>query len=112
MPLRFQPDERGRQQVRVDPADSPAVELPRSNKRRNLLVRHHLCRIDELVARQQSLAAARIADQELTVDELVAPDLVPPEQRIQFARVGSTVREKADPYRRVDQHAHAVARLA
>ena len=106
------PDQRGRQQVRVDPADSTAVQFAIAHERDHLSVGHERRLVHPLVVRQKRLAAAPVADEQLPVHEVVAVNFVEAQESVQFSGIRRAVGQKADPDRRVDQNAHAGECLA
>jgi hypothetical protein len=65
------PDQCGRQEMRIDPANTPAVELPLSYELSNLTLRHGRCLMHLFEVRQQPLPSALVPTEEFPVNELM-----------------------------------------
>src|SRR5262245_42252566 len=93
--------------MHVDPPDASAVQFAVADEDDDISVRDNWCVIHALVLGQQRLAPALVANEELTVDEIVAAHFIAAEKLVQPSRVWCSVREEPNPYGRVDQDAHA-----
>jgi hypothetical protein len=68
--------------MHVDPPYAPAVELAVADEGDDIRVGDNWCLIHALVLGQQRLAPAFVANQELTVDEIVAAHFIAAEKLI------------------------------
>lgn len=101
------PDQRGRKEMRIDPANTAPVEPTISHEIDNITVRHGGCLMHLLVVRQQLLPPALITDEELSVDEVMTAYLVASQKRVQFHRKWCTIRQEANPDGGVNEDDHA-----
>ncbi len=68
--------------MRIDPANPAAVESTVSHEFDDITVRHGGRLMHFLVAREQLLSTALIPHEELSIDELMAADLVPAQEPV------------------------------
>ena len=95
--------------MRIDPANTAAVQTPIAHKVYDIAVRHDRCLVHSLVVGQQLFATTRVADEELAEDEVVAAHFVTTQEPVKFGRIRRSIGEEANPDRRVNQDDHAVA---
>src|SRR5256885_13746643 len=63
--------------------------------------------VHAFVVSQQRLASALVANEELTVDEVVTTHFIASQEPLEGDSIWCSVRQESDPDGRVDQNAHA-----
>lgn len=104
-------DDRGGEQVRVGPSQTPTLQAPVPDEADHLVVGNGRHQDHLFVGRQQLGPTAAIPDEKLSEHHLVPYDLVVVEQAIQRVGIGLAAGEEPDPHRGVDQHHQAALRL-
>lgn len=102
------PKERGRQQMHVDPAQTPTVEISLCDEGEDFVVPGDRGRWQRVQQPQQSLTIAKRAAGQFADNENVAENLSHVEQ---FAQSRVPVPQVIDPHRRIDQRHARGARL-
>lgn len=95
----------------INPANATAVQTALLHERHDFCVGDHRCPMHGGQIRQELPPCARIADQQLAVDQLMPADLAPTKKHVERVGIWPTPRHEADPYRRVNEHRHAADRF-
>src|SRR5688572_18211304 len=98
--------------MRIDPANPVSVQSTASYELHHIDMRHSGRLVHLLVICEQLFSPALVPDKKLSVDELVAADLVTAQESVQLGRVRSSIREEPNPDRRIDENDHAAECLA
>ena len=99
--------DRRRQEVDIDPPDAAALQPSMADEGHDLLVPQHGGLVHLPVAGQQIVPPAAIPDEQLTVYQVVADDVIAGEELVQPGGVGRSIGEKANPDRRIHEHHQA-----
>ena len=83
--------------MRIHPTDSLAMQLVCSYERNYILMRYGTKLVDKAVRLQQFTSSTGIADQQLTINEVMSGSFVPIQQTVQLRRKGHPIGEKSNP---------------
>ena len=95
--------------MRVDPANTTAVQPPITHEVYDFSVWHDGCLVHSLVVGQQLFAPSFVADKEFAEDEAVAAHFVSTQESAQFSGVWRSIGQEPNPDRGVSQDDHAWA---
>jgi len=84
------------------------MQIPAPDELDHIAVRHRTSPGDPLVCFQKIPPPAAIPNQEFSIDEFVPCRFIESQQFVQLLCVGCPVRQKPDPYRRIDQNHQVV----
>jgi hypothetical protein len=110
-PHMMSPDDRGSQQVHIDPANAAAKQSPLAYKLHHFAMGNHGGLVHLCIRREKLCAATSIADQEFSKHHIVPNHLITGEKVVKGGRVGLAARQKPDPNGSIDQDHQAALRL-
>jgi hypothetical protein len=105
------PDNRGREQVHVNPADAAAIQVPIANEGNNLAVSNYTRLMHLLISGQELPAPSTIADEKLSIDQFMPGHLIKTQEPVQLEGVRRPVGKEPDPHRCIDQNHQRTLRL-
>jgi hypothetical protein len=89
--------------MNVDPAYATAIQLPNSNKVDEFAMGNRWGVRYALVFGQELLASSTIPDQQFSVDQIVADNLIVGKKSSHFMRIRRSAGKRSNPDRGVDQ---------
>jgi hypothetical protein len=98
--------------MNVDPADTPAVQIPIANQADNLFVRDEASVEHPFVCREQLPAPSAIAHKKFSIDQLVPNHLIESKKSLQLRCVRNPIGVETYPHGRVHEHHQAALRFA